>query len=555
MRDRAITALAAMLVVGAWCPRSAGATPVPIEAPVGGRSFSLPSGVVCEVPGSAWSKDDDARFLRPPSSPSEVGKTTSVRVAESTEACDKHGWLQPLVVTAPWPVLEPNEIVAWIDEGRLEARGRNLKGATLRWQAGARAGEGVCLSPIDKGDQELCSLALDKHVQIVPNRMTVDWWPAGAVRAPGAIFFDRDGHQAPRERFRLRVGRTVIGSPLRTADSVDLADGVGRVPLEHPEVVAGVDCGPFRCAPVNDWLRVLPSSTPIAFVTILLRLVPGVFVAGDGGLRSSVSVRLPVVRCPLVIASGHPLRHPDGARVILRVGARCERIANRLRWRANGGAVEVLRVARDRGDTYVVLDVGRIDGDRVSVSASHEEFASGIVAAVVSPTMAAPRPVVTLEIPGQGIVDFIPRNQEALVHLVGDDGHLSLLPVDGLYRVRRDESGTYVQAEPDAEGMVSLRFGYRAFGLPPGLASFNLAVVTEAGARSIQDACLPLALIPACLASWQAVACGSSPRPPSRWACKSRTLFARRGSLLPSEARLQRERGHEGGQDDHHDQR
>jgi hypothetical protein len=256
----------------------------------------------------------------------------------------------------------------------------------------------------------------------------------------------------------------------------------------------------------------LPSSTPVAFVTILLRLVPGVFVADDGRLRSSVSVRLPVVRCPLAFASGRPFRHPDGARVIVRFGSRCERIANRLRWRANGAAVEVLRVARDRGDTYFVLDVGRIDGDRISVSASHEELAGGVVAAVASPTMAAPRPVVTLEIPGQGIVDFVPRNSEALVHLAGDDGHLRLLPVDGVYRVRRDESGTYVQAESDAEGTVSLQFGYRAFGLPPALADLDLAVVTEAGARTIQDACLPLALNPSWFASWQVAARGSSPR-------------------------------------------
>jgi len=116
------------------------------------------------------------------------------------------------------------------------------------------------------------------------------------------------------------------------------------------------------------------------------------------------------------------------------------------------------------------------------------------MAMTAAETRLAPAPVAALAIPGQGSVDFIPKNREARVILLGGEENLALLPIAGVYHVRRDASGTYVQGEPMANGTVSLRFGFRAKRLPAGLAEVDLAVLHEAIARPLREGNCPLSV-------------------------------------------------------------
>ncbi len=463
-----------------------------IEVPLGAKVVMLPGVVICSTEPSDWTLVKGANTLLSPASPSAIGSTTVAMMAASSEACAGHAWAQALIVTSSWPVFDPTGTVAWVDEGRLDVRGSNLRGVTVNWQQGTRTGSDVCLEPREEGKLERCSLALGKGLLADPSRLSLTWVPAGAEQVPGARFFNAAGQVAGPDAFQLRVAKVAIRSPLSDSASVDLFDGGGRASLTHSEAVAAVDCGAIRCELADGSLLVHPGAQLVASVIVRLRLIPKVFIVKADALEPTTTVPLSITRCPMSFASGEPLRYADGARIVMRIGDRCEKDASRLRWFANGNLVDVVRVEKDEGDSFVVLRVGRLESERLTVTAARDDPDRSAIASTSIDTKAAPEPVVTLELPGHGPIDFVPKNREALVHIVGDAEHLALLPVNGIYKARRDSSGTHIQGEAMAGGMVSLRFAYLAKGLPDALGDVNLAVLTEAVSRAIREASVPV---------------------------------------------------------------
>jgi hypothetical protein len=234
-----------------------------------------------------------------------------------------------------------------------------------------------------------------------------------------------------------------------------------------------------------------------------------VLAAGAAQTAAAGTDAQPAPQCVLSFASGEPLRHAERTHAVMRLGARCEERPNRLRWYANGGELEVVRTEKDRGDLLYVLRLGRVEGERLTIEAVRSGSDRSVAASVTAQTQRVREPLATLELPGQGAIEFIPKNREARVDIVAGGGNLRLLPLPGAYKVRRDANGTYVQGEPAASGDASLRFAYRGGDLPAGLADIDLAILTESVARPIRAATLHLGSEPprpcrhgACMSSY-----------------------------------------------------
>jgi hypothetical protein len=223
-------------------------------------------------------------------------------------------------------------------------------------------------------------------------------------------------------------------------------------------------------------------------------LAPGPVVGGPDAARSPGDAPDAAAPCELVVASGEPPRHLDKVYVVMRLSGGCDKSGTRLRWYANHDEVGVARVERLHGDTFYLLRLGRLERERLTITVTRAGPGAGTLATAATETRAAPVPIAALSIPGQGGIEFIPNNREARVILLGEEESLILLPVAGVYRVRRDGAGSYVQGESMASGPVSLRFGVRAKGLPAGLADVDLAIVHEKVVRSIRECDNPLGL-------------------------------------------------------------
>jgi hypothetical protein len=198
----------------------------------------------------------------------------------------------------------------------------------------------------------------------------------------------------------------------------------------------------------------------------------------------------------MTIASGPPLRRAELARVVLRMDERCGDRARDLRWTANGQPAEVERLERDHGAVFVQLGVGDVEDAQLTITASRPEPDGSVIAVARSATRPAPPGRATLELPGIGGIDFIPTNRDALVRVgpAGDHAHLVVLPVEDVYRVSTSGERATIRGEPGASGLVALRFGYRADGLPAAFASTDLAVLTGALQRPLREASVPAPL-------------------------------------------------------------
>ncbi|HEY8927191.1 MAG TPA: hypothetical protein VIU64_22565 [Polyangia bacterium] len=486
----------ALGVVAGLAPRvrAAPAAPrAPWQAQPGSKAFVVPEGALCAGTTGDWNLSVDGRTVRPPATRKTTDMVEATWIPDGGK-CASDGQPQPLALTGAWPTFDPSAIWLSSDEGRLEIRGTNLKGVTVHWQLGNKSGDDTCLEPTVDGNQQRCVLAVGHGLPADPATVQLSVWPAEAARVPGSIFFDETGHRASAERFQLRPSRIIIAPPLAQTGAVDVSDGIGHIPLEHPEAISWVDCGTFRCDLVEDGIQVHSGPVAATAVNVRVRLAPKIFVSKADTLETTQSATIPLVRCPLAFASNEPLREVDGTRVVMRVDARCGKDLGRLKWSANGDPAEVLRVQSDQGTSYAVLRVGRIERDHLTVTAVRDDPDRPVVGSVSIETKAAPHPRATLELPGYGTVDYIPKNRDALVHIAGSDKRLVVLPIEGIYSVHEDKNGVTIRAEPVAGGTISLRFGYRAPELHGDLAKEDLAVLSEAVTRTIREASVPAAL-------------------------------------------------------------
>lgn len=274
---------------------------------------------------------------------------------------------------------------------------------------------------------------------------------------------------------------------------MDVSQGTGVLPLAHPEAVASVDCGLARCELGEGGILVRGIPAQATQIAVTARLSPRFAISRGEHTESSSSGNFALLRCPLSVVSGPPLRDADEPQILVKVAERCKSSA-RLRWSIGTEPAAVVReVHTDDGD-YVLLRTGLLAGGSVTISASRSDSVAGVVGSVTTPTIPAPRPDSTLELPGHGPIDFIPTNRDALWS-VGGVPHARFLPLElpGAYTLRTEKDRNLLRGNRKSRGFVSLRYAYRRDDLPKEFADVNLAILSETVERPLREASVPVA--------------------------------------------------------------
>jgi hypothetical protein len=491
----AIVAVVLMAVL--FVPRPAAALVALL--PQGGRPAQvIRDGVLCGQLPTGWGLDRDHRTVRPPAAASPAARTLEVKIANDVEACDRSRSTMMLVATGVHPELDLGGVLFAPDEGRVEIEGRRLKGTVVVWRIppsgdenSAREGREVCLAPTGgAGRPERCVLPLPPRL---PLDTQLSWLPPGGVTGEDVRVFDATGVEISNASRELRPAQLILSQVVAPSASVDVSLGPARVPLIHPAAVVAVDCGQARCELGDGGVIVRSVPSPATNLTLRLRLAPRVRLQRGEVQEAQVTLTLPLVQCPLSIASGPPLRDADDSRIVVRVDPRCAKEGERARWTVNGDAVDERRSKRIGEALYVVLGAGRVGGERVVIAARRPDIDATIIGSVTASTISAARPRVSLELPKHGKVEFIPTNRDAVLTVAGAPPQAALVPlaIEGAYRVEEREGHYLVRGDENAGGFVSLRFGYRIPGLPPELGTVDLAVVTERVQRAVREASVP----------------------------------------------------------------
>ncbi|HEY0706667.1 MAG TPA: hypothetical protein VGG33_07720 [Polyangia bacterium] len=469
--------------------------------PAGGKATQVlrESGICGPLP-AGWTLLPDRRTVRPPAVGSPAARSIEVKLAADPDGCDRSRSTLGLVATGPHPEIDPAEVLFAPDEGRVEIGGRRLKGAVIAWQLPAanpaqesrtREGQETCLAPTGTaGRPERCVLPLPRNL---PMDTTLTWLPSGGLTGEDVVLYDAAGQEVPASARVLRPAQLVISQVVPGSATVDISLGPARVPLIHPGAVAAVDCGQARCELSEGAVLVRSVPSPATGLTLRLRLAPRVrFHRGDA-LESQVTLNLPLVQCPITVASGPPLREADESRIVVRVDPRCAREGERARWTINGDPVDGVRTQKIGDALFAVLEAGRLGGERAVIAARRPDIDATMIGSVTAQTTTAPRPRVTLELPKHGKVEFIPTNRSAVLTVAGapPSAQLIPLPVEGAYGVQSQGGQYLVRGDENAGGFVALRFGYRPSGLPPELGPVDLAVLSERVQRAVREASVP----------------------------------------------------------------
>jgi hypothetical protein len=392
----------------------------------------------------------------------------------------------------PAPAVDPASVILYLDEGRLEMEGDNLRNLRLRWQTATGSGIDLCLIPKPSGKRDRCAFSVPRDL---PAGVQFGWAPPAAPGAPAV--------PAPAEVFTpLRPARIVIDRVFPAATTaLDLTDGHGRLPLAHPQAIASADCAQGRCELTEDAIQVIALSGAASSLTVHAHLAPHYFVMRGDAFESTFTQSVAVLHCPASIVSGPPLRRADASSVVVRLDGRCGGDVRALHWSANGYPAEVVRVARDGDAVLALISVGDVEDPTLTVTATRPEPDGSVIAVAHAATRPAPLPRATLELPGHGAIDFVPTNRDALIHVaaVGGNAHLTLLPTEGAYTVTRGSEGTRIRGEAGIGGYVALRFGYRVEGLPAPFADADLAVLSESLQRPMREASVPAPIGPSAL--------------------------------------------------------
>jgi hypothetical protein len=485
-----IAAIASLL-----CAWSSTARADILHAPISGRPIPIgPDRVACGTAEGGWVLDGSGRTVRPPNEDEAIGRIVELRVAENAGACESGATTITLIATDRFPDVDEESITLFPDEGRVEARGRRLLGSLLSFRSGSRNGNDECRSTVGKEGGEECTWTVAPELSADPANTSLWWLPRGARLAPDAIFFDTAGRRVPQESLIVTPARVVLTQLSPSDATVDLATGAGHVPLTHPEAVSRADCGALTCTVSEGKLLVRGGSRLVHTLEIKLSLAPRVFVMRKDSPETQVTLRLPVLHCPMTIISGPPIRQNDEAKIVLKLEGGCARELPSIQLSMNDRPLRVMQVVQEADATYVLLKLGNVSDEEITITALRGG-AEGITLAVArAQTRVAPSVRASLELGGYRNLSFIPNNVPASVHVTpaGEHQRFALLPIEGVYTVGRDEhSLATITGDPNAAGLTDLRFGIRADGLPEPLRTTDLAIVRDPLQRSIKQANIP----------------------------------------------------------------
>lgn len=460
-------------------------------APIGGRAFTFgDSRVLCGAPPPGWTVEAGGRALRPPLGKEAIGKVEDLTLAASPAQCTNAGKPARAVATGKLPVLERSSISLYVDEGRIEADGTNLEKSLVSWPGeGNRLDSDTCsLSPEAPGTRnptEHCIWSVSRTLPIDPAASPVRLWPRGSLVAPDAMLFDEHGRVVAPASMAVTPKKVQIASFLPTDAAIDVSAGFGLLPITHADAVADVECRGTTCRLEGGQLRVKAPPEGVSQIEARFTVAPGIVTKKPGPVVSKIAI----LRCPMEPVSGDPFRGLPSARVIVKLGASCARDVDALRFYAGTHSVDVSDKISVHDETYAVLSLGSVDASHITLTAVRTGSEGAVVASANLTTRVAPSPRSVLEIPGYPGVDFVPYNREAIVHLPRvAGGEFVLLPVEGVYSVRRQDNVTYVQGDRNAAGLATFVIAFRATSLPKPLSEVNLATFLDPLQRRVREA-------------------------------------------------------------------
>jgi hypothetical protein len=463
-----------------------------LQVPRGADFATLPQGrVLCGPAPEGWTVDPSRKRLKPNAN-IPIGQTLAIALAQTAGACKTAAVDgSTLIATGDHPTIDPNSVTVGIDAGRLELRGEGLEGIRIGFSGGETSGDDVCLNVPRDRDKEVCAINIDRSLPAAPQLIALRWAPPGGTIGADVITYDKRGEPLDPERLQLPAARVLITRMFPDARIADVAFGEGKVLLAHPEAVSGAECGVARCTTSADGLTVaaVPGGAPNLAVRV--RLLPRVFFARGDTLDTIIGDTLALLRCPVNMVSGSPLRNVDDVSVLLKLDAGCATDFARLRFTANSEPASVTRVELLADGIYVLLWIGRVSGERLSVVVSRED--GSVLGAATEKTAGVPTVMATLLLEGYGEIQFIPRNRPALVNVSHIAGMGELVPVSvpGAYTVTRTPEGYQVRGIYAAGGFTSLRFAYRVAGLPPSFTETDFGEIVDPVQRPIREASIP----------------------------------------------------------------
>ena len=390
------------------------------------------------------------------------------------------------------PTVDASNVTWFVDEGRLELKGHGLAGARLEVFHDGKRSSDTCLAPTDDAvahgptQTQSCTFSVPRGLPANVDATRMRLLPAGAKIGDDVTTFDVRGRNLGPEDARVVPAKMVVSRIEAVDAALDL--GSGRIPLDHPEAVASADCAAAHCERADDGVHVRATSGTVPTqLTVRLHLAPHVFLA-SGATDTSFSVQ--VLACPMRIVSGPPIRSADETRVAVEVDPRCGD-SRALKFTANGRSAD--RVAQTDDGHTVLVSVGRLESDELVILAMRD---GATVGQARDKTRPLPPPHAVLELAGGQRLDFVPTNRSTNLSVAEIDGPRRYVPLpeEGVYSVESDKGQLMIRGEPDAVGMVSLRFAVRDPELPGSLAASDLALVVEPVERPLHAANVPVSL-------------------------------------------------------------
>jgi hypothetical protein len=488
--------LRALLLALAWVCFSYSAGAQALAAPVGGAPVPVGPGLVACSGAGGWTFEAGGAQLRPPSAESSVGVAAVVRVAPSLGACATSKQQLVLMTTARFPVLDPASVTFYVDEARVEAHGRNLTGASIRWLGAGRSGSDVCPEPKVDGVVQSCAWAVGRELSADPSADTLRILPAFAPLGGGQRLFDAQGQPVPPDGVPVVAARIVISRLLSSDTTIDLSMGRTEVALIHPEAVAAAECGLLDCSFASQRLLVT-STAPVSSAELRLRLAPRVFLQRKNALETSATFKLPVLHCAMTLVSGEPVRKNDAAKAVVKLDRRCLASRELYRFSVGDAPLRVLADAESEASVYVVLELGSYAQDELEITARRSDT-NAVVATLTTPTREAGQVRTSLALADTPRIDFLPTNRPAFVSVsrLAQGEHWELVSLRNVYTAGHQGPHQTVLGDPDAEGFTQLQFALRSDAVPAVLGDVDLALVIDPLQRKIREANLPVPLGP-----------------------------------------------------------
>jgi hypothetical protein len=467
-----------------------------LEAPVGGTSIPVGPGLVACSGAGGWLLEAGGAQLRPPSAEAAAGSRAVVRAAPSLAACPQSKQQLTLLATGRYPVLDPATVTLYVDEARVEAHGKNLKGAQVRWLGAGHAGTDSCPEPKAEAAGQSCAWVVGRELSADPTADTLRILPAFAQVGEGQRLFDAQGQAVPADGLPVAAARIVIGRILSSDSAIDLSMGRAELSFVHPEAVSGAECGVLDCGVVAKKLLVT-STAPVNAAELRVRLAPRVFFQRKGALESAPSFRLPVLHCAMTLVSGDPVRKNDGAKVVVRLDRHCLTSRELYRFTVGDAPLRVIADADTEEGLFVALELGSYAQDELEITARRSD-SDAVVAVLTTPTRLADRVRASLGLADTPRIDFVPTNRPAFVNVsrLAKGEHWELVSLPNVYTAGHVGPRMTVVGDPDAEGFTQLQFALRADAVPAALGDIDLALVADPLQRKIQEANVPVPLGP-----------------------------------------------------------